>query len=190
MMRATTYALACLLLLTRSASAQTPTSNAPGAQFPTAAAFPADARIGFVDLQSVVENSTFGRAGQERLRTLRDQKTAEIGAKNQAALALEQEIQSGQNVLAAGVLQQKTAERDRSRRELQFLQEQAQVDFEALQSQILSAFGDKVMPIVEQIRSERNLWAILSADRAAGLLAAAPALDLTAEVVGRLDAVR
>jgi len=60
-----------------------------------------------VNLQSVVEDSAFGRAGQERLRTLRDQKTAEIGAKNKAVLALEQEIQSGQNVLAAEVLQQK-----------------------------------------------------------------------------------
>ena len=56
-------------------------------------------------------------------------------------------------MLAAATLQQKSAELDRARRELQFLQQQAQVDYETLQSQLLDGFGQAVLPIIEEIRA-------------------------------------
>lgn len=160
------------------------------AQTPEAAPFPADARIAFVNLQSVVQNSQLGRAGQEKLKTLTDQKTAEIGAKTKEIQTLQQEIQSGQNVLSAAVLAQRNAELDRRNRELQFLQEQAQVDVDALQSQLLEEFGNRVLPIVEQIRAERNLWAVFTTGDGSGLAAINEALEISAEVVRRLDAAK
>jgi outer membrane protein len=180
-------------LLVSAAAAQTPApptpapAPAPAAQAP--APFPADARIGFVNLQSVVQNSRLGQAGQERLKTLTDQKSTEIGAKNKEIQTLQQEIQSGQNVLSAAVLSQKTTELDRKNRELQFLQEQAQVDVDALQNQLLEEFGNKVLPIVEQIRAERNLWAVFTTGDGSGLAAINSALEISAEVVRRLDTV-
>lgn len=193
MKRVITATLLSSFLLAGAAAAQTPAPAAPQPQAAApapAAEFPADARIGFVNLQAVVQNSRLGRAGQEKLKALTDQKTSEIGEKNKEIQALQQEIQSGQNVLAAAVLQQKNAELDRKTRELQFLQEQAQVDVDALQGELLDEFGQKVLPIVEQIRTERNLWAILSTGDGTGLLSISSALDLSAEVVRRLDAAQ
>ena len=183
-------------LLVSAAAAQTPApaaspqTPAPAAPAPAPAPFPADARIGFVNLQAVVQNSTLGRAGQEKLKTLTDQRSAEIGEKNKEIQTLQQEIQSGQNVLSAAVLGQKTAELDRKNRELQFLQEQAQVDVDALQNQLLEEFGNKVLPIVEQIRAERNLWAVFTTGDGSGLAAINSALEISAEVVRRLDAAQ
>jgi outer membrane protein len=192
MKRVITATLLSSFLLVSAAAAQTPATAEPQPQTaaPAAAQFPADARIGFVNLQAVVQNSQLGRTGQQRLKELTDQKSAEIAEKNKEIQALQQEIQSGQNVLAAAVLQQKNAELDRKTRELQFMQEQAQVDVDALQSELLDEFGQKVLPIVEQIRAERNLWAILSTGDGTGLLAVNSALDLSAEVVRRLDALQ
>ena len=184
-------------LFVSSAAAQAPTAPpppsapaAPTMAAPAQAPFPTDSRVGFVNLQAVVQNSQLGRAGQERLKALTDKKGTEIGAKNKEIQTLQQEIQSGQNVLAAAVLAQKTTELDRKNRELQFLQEQAQVDVDALQSELLEQFGGKVLPIVEQIRAERNLWAVFTTGDGSGLAAVNPALDLSAEVVRRLDSAK
>jgi outer membrane protein len=194
MTRVITATVLSAFLVVSAAAAQTP---APAAQTPAAPAaapapapFPADARIAFVNLQAVVQNSQLGRAGQERLKALTDKQAAEIGVKNKELQALQQEIQSGANVLAAAVLAQKTAEADRRNRELQFLQEQAQVDFNALQNELLEEFGEKVLPIVEQIRAERNLWAIFTTGDGSGLAAINGALEISAEVVRRLDAAK
>ena len=70
---------------------------------------------------------------------------------------------------------------------LHFDRRLAQVDFDALQSQLLDEFGQKVLPIVEAIRAERKLWFIFTTGEDSGLLAVAPAIDLSAEVVSRLD---
>lgn len=197
MTRVITATVLSAFLAVSTAAAQTPAAPAPAAppaaapaQAPAPVPFPADAKIGFVNLQAVVQNSQLGRAGQERLKALTDKKNAEIGEKTKELQTLQQEIQSGQNVLAAAVLAQKNADADRRNRELQFLQEQAQVDFEALQSELLEEFGQKVLPIVEQIRAERNLWAVLTAGENSGLLSINPALDMSAEVVRRLDTTK
>lgn len=188
--RAITLAFLSSFLLVGAASAQTPAPAEPTAPVMAPAEFPADARIAFVDLQAVVQNSALGRAGQTKLKMLSDQKASEIAEKNKAIRTLEAEIQGGQNVLAAAVLQQKSVELDRAQRELQFLQQQAQIDYDTMQSQLLDGFGREVIPIIEEIRAARKLWAVLSAGDGTGLLAVAPALDLSAEVVRRLDAVQ
>jgi len=195
MTRVITATVLSAFLVVSAAAAQTPAPAAPPPAAPAAPAaapapFPADARIAFINLQAVVENSSLGRAGQERLKTLTDQKSAEIGVKNKELQALQQEIQSGANVLAATVLAQKNAEADRRNRELQFLQEQAQVDFSALQNELLEEFGEKVLPIVEQIRAERNLWAVFTTGDGSGLAAINGALEISAEVIRRLDAAK
>jgi outer membrane protein len=195
MTRVITATVLSAFLLVSAAAAQTPAPAAPAPAAPAAAApapapFPADARIGFVNLQAVVQNSQLGRAGQERLKALTDKKSAEIGEKNKEIQTLQQEIQSGQNVLAAAVLAQKNSDLDRRNRELQFLQEQAQVDVDALQNELLEQFGQKVLPIVEQIRVERNLWAVMTTGDNSGLVAVNPSLDLSAEVVRRLDSTK
>src|SRR5262245_35782854 len=42
--------------------------------------FPAEAKIGFVSLQAVVSESKLGKAGSNQMKTLADQRNAEIGA--------------------------------------------------------------------------------------------------------------
>lgn len=193
MMRVITATVVTLFFVVSAAGAQAPTAPAPAtppAAAAPVAAFPADARIGFVNLQAVVQTSQLGRAGQERLKALTDKKSAEIGEKNKEIQTLQQEIQSGQNVLAPAVLAQKNSDLERRNREMQFLQEQAQVDVDALQSQLLDEFGAKVLPIVEQVRAERNLWAVFTTGEGSGLAAINAALDLSAEVVRRLDAAK
>jgi Skp family chaperone for outer membrane proteins len=136
-----------------------------------------------------VNQSQLGKSGQDKLKDLNDKKSAELAAQNKQVQTLQQEIAAGSAVLSATVLAQKNAELDRLTRETQFKQEQAQADVNALNQQLLDEFQAKVLPIVEQIRAERNLWVIFStAD--AGVAAMHAGLDLSAEVVKRLDATK
>src|SRR5690606_35445778 len=131
-----------------------------------------------------------GRGGMDKMRALADQRNTEVGTKTKEVQTLQQEIQSGQNVLSSAVIAQKTAELDRKNRELQFLQEQMQVDIENLRQQLLEDFGEKVLPIVEQIRAERNLWVIFSQGEGSNVAAVHTGLDVSAEVIRRLDAAK
>jgi outer membrane protein len=208
-----TTTVLCALIAVGTAAAQTPQTRpaAPAAQAPrptppavqtpapapaapvapaVPVAFPADARIGFVNMQSIVSQSKLGKMGQDRMKELNDRKSGELAGQNKQMQTLQQEIQAGQSVLSATVLAQKNAELDRLTREIQFKQEQAQADVQALNDQLLDEFSTKVLPIVEQIRAEKNLWVVFALGDGTGVAAVHAGLDLSAEVIKRLDAVK
>jgi Skp family chaperone for outer membrane proteins len=167
----------------------TPPAAAPAQATPPAPQpFPADAKIGFVDPQMVLELSVAGKAGLAQLNQLAEKKQAEIAAKNKAAVALDQEIRANQSVWSAAVGTQKQGELTKLQNELQYMQTQAQSEHDALQQQVLSAFQDKVIPVIEQLRQEKGLWAILTPGAQAA--AVDSRLDLSAEVIKRLDAAK
>jgi outer membrane protein len=168
-------------------AAQAP-APAPAPALPTVLPFPADARVAFLDMQAVVSQSKLGKAGLEKMKALTDKKTAELQAKTKQLQTLQQEVQSGGSVLSAAVLTQKNREIERLSSEVQFAQEQAQADVDALQRELLDEFSAKALPIVEEIRKERNLWVVFALGDGSGVAAVNAALDVSAEVVKRLDA--
>jgi hypothetical protein len=94
-------------------------------------------------------------------------------------------------VLSSSVLAQKNADLERMLRQAQTDEAQRQADLDNLQRQLLDDFQDKVLPLVEQLRAEKGLWMILTpgADGGGGIVAANAALDLSPELVKRLDAI-
>jgi outer membrane protein len=165
-----------------------PSPQAPAATSPAPQPFPADAKIGFIDPQAVLEGSVAGKAGIAQLNKLVETKQAELQAKNKIIQTLSQEIQTSGSVLTGTVLASKQSELTKHQNELQFMQKQAQDERDALEQRMLQDFQDKVIPIVEQLRTEKGLWAILTPNAQAA--AVDPRLDLSAEVVKRLDAAK
>jgi Skp family chaperone for outer membrane proteins len=188
--------LAMLLSLPAPANAQgqqqpppPKTPPAVAAPAPQPAAFPADAKIGFVNFPAVVEQSQHGKTGMKELEELSNKKNAEIGAKNKEIAALQEKHKAQQSVAKPETLNAMAKEIDKLTFELQYMQKQAQADIDELRERLLDTFQKKVLPIVEAIRNERNLWVVFStAD--SGPAAIHPGLDLTAEVIKRLDAVK
>jgi outer membrane protein len=176
------------------ASAPAPQAPAPAATTPVApqpavsVPFPPDAKVAYVNMQYVVSESKMGKAGTDKLKALSDSKNAELVTKNRAVQALQQEIATNQSVWSSTVLAQKNADLTRMQNELQYLQQQRDTDMQTLNEQLLAEFGDKVLPLVEQIRAERGLWIIFSAGDGSNIAAAHAGLDLSQEVVNRLDA--
>ena len=69
------------------------------------------------------------------------------------------------------------------------MQPAAQVQIEPAQpGQLLQGFQEQVLPIVEEMRNEKGLWIVFALGENSNIAAAHAGLDLSAELVKRLDA--
>jgi Skp family chaperone for outer membrane proteins len=155
--------------------------------------FPADSKVGFVNLQSVVSDSKLGKAGSAQMKTLADSMNSELTSAQNKITALQKEIQSGQGgLLSAAALQSKQSQYEQLGRDFQHLQDNWQAKINDANKNLLESFSEKVVPIVEEIRTEKKLWVVFAVQDSEGgglaVLAADPGLDLSPEVVKRLDA--
>ncbi|HXT68438.1 MAG TPA: OmpH family outer membrane protein [Vicinamibacterales bacterium] len=160
---------------------------------PATAPIPVGARIGFVNLQVVFSESNPGQQGQERWRVLNDKLFAGLSARNKEIQGLTEKIQSQRSVVADGVLKQWNQDLARLQREAQFAQQEAQVLSEQAQQDVLADFERLILPVINALRVEKKLDAILAIQADPGglsLLSVEPGLDLSAEVVKRLNAAK
>ena len=202
-MRRMTIAVAvCALMVAGSAFAQTPpptqtpppATQKPAAQLPmpsptpTPVPFPEGAKVGFIDLQRVVAESQLGKQGQEAMKGLNDKLGSDLAAKNKEIQSLQDKMKAQQSVVSDAVMQGMAKDLDRLQRAAQFSQQDAQVQIDQLNQELLKSFQDKVLPIVEKLRDEKGLWIIFALGDNSNIAAAHAGLDLSPEVIKRLDA--
>lgn len=149
------------------------------------AAFPADARIAIVDVDRVAALSGEGKAATAKLEDLRNKKTAEVSARGKEVEALQAKLaQTGSLVDDAGRLRLQR-EFERARIDFQRFTADAQAEVQAAQQETIRWFNTKLFPVINELATEKKLWAIFNAEDA---LWFNPSLDLTEEVAKRLDA--
>src|SRR5262249_10167653 len=165
--------------------AQQPPAPTPAPQPP--APFPAGAKIGFVNFARVVQESTDGKASSARVQALIAKKQTEGSDKQKALAANQQKLQSSGNVLSETARTQLEKEIERQQREQERFQQDAQAEVQELQKELEQEFIKKVSPVLQQVASERGLHALFNAQDA-GFAWVDPGLDLTSDVIKKLDA--
>ena len=174
---------------------QTPPATPPAAQAPAAAAaapkpvvpFPADSKIAFVDVNAVAANSQAGKDASKKLQDFQSRKVAELGEKNKQLTAMTARRDSGTGVLNDAARAQLDKDIDKLQRDIQFQQQNAQAEFQDLQTEVQNDFQKRLVPVIDEVAKEKGLYAIYSiADSGAAYVH--PGLDLSAEVIKRLDA--
>jgi len=171
-----------------------PASATPAAAKPTqAAALPAGARIAFVNMQLVFSESEMGKKGQEQWRLFNDKLFANLAARDKEIQGLTDKIKTQQNLIDEAILRGWNNDLGRLQREAQFAQQEAQVQSNQMQQEVIAAFEKKVMPVLDALRSEKGLLAIVGVQSEPGgltLLSSEPGMDLSAELIKRLNAVK
>jgi Skp family chaperone for outer membrane proteins len=155
------FLLIALALTATSSFAQVAPPTSRGAAPPSAppqAPLPPGAKIAFVNLQAIAQNSAEGKAANAKIESLVNKKRTELQAN------------------------QKTPPQDAQR-----LQQEAQQEVQKLQMELNGEFQQRLVPILQKMAQEKHLSMLLSAQEA-GLIWAEPGLDLTAEAIRRLDA--
>jgi outer membrane protein len=170
-----------------------PAQNPPAAQAEApkpapAAPFPEGARVAYIFMQGIFNGSADGKAAAAKLQDWEKKKTAEIQAKGKEAEALQAKINQGGNVLNDTARAQAQRDLQRLQREITAMQEDAQQEGNQLRQQLLGEFSQKVNPIIAAVAKERGLHMIFSVSDEANVAWADPGLDLTAEVIKRVDA--
>jgi Skp family chaperone for outer membrane proteins len=167
---------------------------APAPQLAVPAPLPADARLGYVNLQAVFNESNLGREALVQVKTLSDRLSLQLDARLKEIQGLSEKIKTQQGIASETAMTTWNVDLARLQREAQFAQQEARIQVEQLQQALLAGFQKRVMPLVEKLRAERGLTMIftLQDGQSSGvtILAADPRVDLSGELVTRLNAER
>jgi outer membrane protein len=160
---------------------------APAAAPQPPAPFPQGAKVGYVNLQMVAQLSNEGKAAAAKVQALTTKKQAEIAERTKNLQGAQQKLQTGGGVMSEQARGQLEKDIERQNKELERFQQDAQAELNELQQELQAAFQTRLFPILDQLSLEKGLHLLFSgAD--AGLIWAAPGLDLTADAVKKLDA--
>jgi outer membrane protein len=164
------------------AAAQTPAPKAPPP------VFPAGATIGYVQIQAVITESKIGKCGSDQIKAMQEKNGAQLAAKQKDVQAQQQKMQAQAGLVSELVMTQMQRDLDRMTREGQALATQLQADVDNKNQDLIADFQNKVGLLVEALRKDKDLSFILSAGPGGAIVAVNPALDLSLELIKRLDA--
>jgi Skp family chaperone for outer membrane proteins len=164
-----------------------PATPAPPAQPP--APFPAGAKIAFFQPEVVFQNSTEGKAALARVQALVQKKQTENADKAKQLQANQQKLQTSGSVMNEAARAQLEKEIERQQKEAERFQQDAQAEINELQQEVQNDFVKKMSPILDQLAAEKGLHLVFNAGQS-GISWAAPGLDLTPEVIKKLDGAK
>jgi outer membrane protein len=168
-------------------AAQTPPAQPPAAAAQPPAPFPAGAKIAFINPQRIFQESADGKAALQRVKALTDKKQNENGARQKAMQDNQQKLQASGSVMSDAARGQLEKEIEKQQVELQRFQQDAQAEIQELQNEVQSEFARKVQPLIDQMAKEKGLQLVFNVNDA-GFAWVEPGLDLTPELIKKLDA--
>lgn len=143
-------------------------------------------KYAYINVQRIAAESSEGRAANDKVKALNDQKVRDLNERNKALQSAQQKLDQGGNVLSEAARAQLQTEIERQQRDIQRFSEDAQQDVQALQQQLQEEFQRKLNPVIDKVAREKQVHMVFSAGDS-GLVWADPGLDLTAEVILAFD---
>ena len=175
--------------------AQTPPKPATPAQPPAPAAqppaqppapFPQGAKVAYINPPLIFQQSTEGKAAVARVQAVVQKKQTEGQTKAKQLQDNQTKLQSSGSVMNEAARSQLEKEIERQQREGERFQQDAQAEINEIQQEVNNEFGKKLQPIIEQIATEKGLHFVFNAADA-GFAWVAPGLDISADVIKKLD---
>jgi Skp family chaperone for outer membrane proteins len=161
------------------------TPAAPAPQAPAPLPFPADAKIAYVDFQRVASESEMGKAAAKKLQDFSAKKQTEGQDKNKQLQAMLDKQKTQGSVLSEAAAKQLEADIAKAQRDLQYFQNEAQAEAETLNNELMQAFQRQILPIVQQVQTEKGLYMVFDVG---SFIVASRALDITPDVITRANA--
>lgn len=183
-------------------------SALPAAAQQASLPFPAGAKYAYVDLARILAESVHGQSANARLQQMTEQKRAEIesrqatlqaqiDAKNQNMLQLQQRLAQGETVMSLVARQnlqrdiqrlQLDIQRDTedAQAEMQRVTQDADAEVTELTQQLQLEFDSRLSPALDAVATERGVDLVFNVGQG-GLVWANPALDLTQVVIDNVN---
>ena len=163
-------------------AAQPPQATPPPAQLP----FPPGANNAYIDLARVAAESIDGKAANERVQALSDQKVQVLEGRTVELQGSQQKLQQNANVMSAEAQLQLQREIDRLTIDIQRMTQDAETEVAELQQSLQLEFQQILVPAIDRVASSKGLQFIFSAGDGS-LIWASPDLDVTDDVIAELN---
>jgi len=169
-------------------ASQAPPAAAP-AQPPAPRPFPEGAKVAYVVLQRIANESADGRVATTRIQALQQKKAAELTNKQTQLAGLQAKLEKDGAVMsaAAGADLQKQIEKINV--EVQRFTQDAQAEVQELQQTLQGEFQQRLEPVLQAVAAEMGLQFIFNGPDA-GLVFADAALDISSEIIKKLDSAK
>jgi outer membrane protein len=167
--------------------AQAPAQAAPAPAPQPPAPFPQGAKFAFVNFQRVVAESVDGKSSTARVNALIAKKQTEGTDKQKKLQADQQKLQTTGSVMSEAARSQLEKDVERETVEGQRFQQDAQAEVQELQNELEADFIKRVTPVLAQVAADKGLQILFNAQQA-GFAWIDPGLDLTTDVIKKLDA--
>lgn len=181
------------------ASAQTPAAPpqkpapaapaAPAPQPPPPAPFPEGARWAFVVLQRIANESADGKAATAQIQAMQQKKAAELTEKQKQLQGIQAKLEKEASVMSVTAQSDLAKQAEKLNTEIQRFTQDAQQELTELQEQLRLQFESRVQPVLDEVRQEKGLHFIFNGPDS-GLVAADPGLDISLDVIKKLDAAK
>ena len=144
-------------------------------------------RFAVINIQRIAAESTEGKASTAKVQALNQKKISDLNDLNKRLQADQQKLSAQGTMLNEAARAELERNIDKEQKDLQRSQQDAQEEVQQLQQDLQNGFQAKLLPIIQQVVSERKIT-ILFSSADAGIVFADPGLDLTADVIKRFDA--
>lgn len=146
-------------------------------------------KIAVVNTDQILRSSETGRKALDELRQLQEKKQAEIKAKQDELQALRDKIDQGRLSLSEDKLNEMQSQLEKQAVDFKRFQEDAQNELNKKRDDILDRIESQVMPVINQVGKDGG-YTMIFRKFESGLVYVDDAIDITDEVVKRVDAAK
>lgn len=166
-------------------AAAAPAAQAP-AQPPAPKPFPQGAKVAYVVLQRIANESADGRVATTRIQALQQKKAAELNEKNKQLTTMQQRLEKEGSVMSASAAADLQKNIEKLNVDVQRFTQDAQAEVQELQNTLQQEFQQRLEPVLQQVAQEMGLQFVFNGPDA-GLVWADASLDISTEVIKKLD---
>jgi outer membrane protein len=173
-------------------AAPAPAAPAPTqvpAQPPAPKPFPQGAKVAYVVLQRIANESADGRVATTRIQALQQKKAAELNERNKQLTSMQQKLEKEGSVMSASAAGELQKNIEKATLEVQRFTQDAQAEVQELQQSLQQEFQQRLEPVLQQVATDMGLQFVFNGPDA-GLVWADSALDISAEVIKKLDSAK
>ena len=153
----------------------------------SAFAQPDTTKIGAINLSYVARTSKAGKEGLARIEEAGRKKSLEVEAKAVELQKQQAELQKSSIGLSARALADLQRAFEKSRIDFDRLQQDAQKEIEAMQTQFEIEFRATLAPVIDEVSKEKGLQFVFGLEQAA-IVWWSPGVDISDDVVKKLGA--
>jgi Skp family chaperone for outer membrane proteins len=147
-------------------------------------------RIAAINLSYVARTSKIGKSELRKIEDVARTRAAEVDIKAAELQRRQVELQKPSAGMSPRALADLQRAFDRSRVDFERFQQDARNEIEAMQTQFDVQFRAKLAPVIDEISKEKGLHFIFGLEQAPMVVWWSPAVDISDEVVMRLDAAK